>query len=163
MILPTILSENARIHGRRPAVLDGDGTFSWVEFVDRVARAAGILRSLGLRRGERFAVIMRNNFRQAELFWAGYWSGIVPVPINWRLSPGEIAAILEDAECRLIAVEEEFLPVLASPALSARRTRVLKVEASGGPTMRDVVPQPNNAVERGLSFVNNVGYLSPKP
>ena len=34
---------------------------------------------------------------------------------------------------------------------------------SGGPTMRDVVPQPNNAVERGLSFVNNVGYLSPKP
>jgi len=132
MILPTILSENARIHGRRPAVLDGDGTFTWVEFVDRVARAAGILRSLGLRRGERFAVVMRNSFRQAELLWAGYWSGIVPVPVNWRLSPGEIADILEDAECRLIAAEEEFLSILESPPLSAWRSRVLKVEASGG-------------------------------
>jgi len=132
MILPTILAENARIHGRRPAVLDGDGMFTWADFADRVARAAGVLRSLGLRRGERFAVVMRNSFRQAELLWAGYWSGIIPVPVNWRLSPAEIADILEDAECRLIAVEEEFLPTLESPALAAWRDRVLKVEASGG-------------------------------
>ena len=132
MILPTILAENARIHGRRPAVQDEDGRLTWAEFADRVARAAGVLRGLGLRRGERFAVLMRNSFRQAELLWAGYWSGIVPVPVNWRLSAAEIAAILEDAECRLIAAEEEFLPVLESPALSAWRDQVLKVEASGG-------------------------------
>ena len=112
MILSTILAENARIHGRRPAVLDGDGTFTWGDFSDRVARVGGVLRSLGLRRGERFAVVMRNSFRQAELLWAGYWSGIVPVPVNWRLSAAEIATILEDAECRLIAAEEEFLPVV---------------------------------------------------
>jgi len=132
MILSTILSENARIHGRRPAVLDGDGMFTWVDFADRVARAAGVFHSLDLRRGERFAIVMRNSFRQAELLWAGYWSGIIPVPVNWRLSPAEIADILEDAECRLIAVEEEFLPVLESPVLAAWRDRVLKVEASGG-------------------------------
>ena len=118
MILPTILVENARTQGRRPAVLDGDGILTWGDFSNRVARAAGLLRALGLRRGERFAVLMRNSFRQAELLWAGYWSGIVPVPVNWRLSPGEIADILEDAECRLIAVEEEFLPMLESPALA---------------------------------------------
>ena len=93
MILPTILAENARIHGRRPAVLDDDGTFTWVEFADRVARAAGVLGSLGLRRGERFALVMRNGFRQAELLWAGYWSGIIPVPVNWRFSPAEISRL----------------------------------------------------------------------
>ena len=133
MILPTVLAENARIHGRRGAMLDQDGQFTWAEFADRVARAAGVLRSFGLQRGERFAVLMRNSFRQAELLWAGYWSGVVPVPINWRLSPVEIAAILEDAECRLIAAEEEFLTVLDSPALAAWRNRVLKIETSGGP------------------------------
>ena len=132
MILPSILVENARIHARRPAVLEGDAKFTWAEFADRVARAAGMLRSLGLRRGDRFGVVMRNSFRQAELFWAGYWAGVVPVPVNWRLSPVEIAGILEDAECRLAAVEEEFLPVLDSPALSAWRSKVLRVEASGG-------------------------------
>ena len=133
MILPTILAENARIHGRRPAVLDADGTFTWVDFAYRVARAAGVLRFLGLRRGERFALVMRNSFRQAELLWAGYWSGIIPVPVNWRLSPGEIADILEDAECGLIALEDEFLPMFDAPALAAWRDRVLQVEASGGP------------------------------
>lgn len=130
MILPTILVENARIHGRRPAVQDLDGRLTWAEFVDRVARAAGVLHRLGLRRGDRFAVLMRNSFRQAELLWAGYWSGIVPVPVNWRLSPAEIAAVLEDAECRLVAAEEEFFQVLGSPALAA--WQLLKVETSGG-------------------------------
>src|SRR3972149_5130426 len=91
-----------------------------------------MLRGLGLRRGDRFATLMRNGFRQAELLWAGYWSGVVPVPVNWRLSPIEIAATLEDSECRLVAAEEEFLPLLESPALSAWRPRVLTVEASGG-------------------------------
>ena len=133
MILPTILVENARIHGRRHAILDGDGRFTWAEFGARVARAAGVLRSLGLRRGDRFGLVMRNSFRQAELFWAGYWSGVVPVPVNWRLNPVEIADILEDAECRLVAAEGEFMPALDSPALSAWRGKVLRVEASGGP------------------------------
>jgi len=133
MILPTILVENSRIHGRRHAILDEDGTFTWAEFADRVARAAGLLRSLGLRRGDRFGVVMRNSFRQAELLWAGYWSGAVPVPVNWRLSPVEIAEILDDAECKLVAAEEEFLPALDLPALADWRSKVLKVEASGGP------------------------------
>jgi acyl-CoA synthetase (AMP-forming)/AMP-acid ligase II len=133
MILSTILAENARIHRRRPAVLDDDGMFTWSDFADRVARAAGVLRSLGLRRGERFALVMRNGFRQAELLWAGYWSGIIPVPVNWRLSPGEIAEILEDAGCRLIAVEEEFVPLLESPALAAWHDRVLRVETERRP------------------------------
>jgi len=146
MILPTILVENARTQGRRPAVLDGDGILTWGDFSNRVARAAGLLRALGLRRGERFAVLMRNSFRQAELLWAGYWSGIVPVPVNWRLSPGEIADILEDAECRLIAAEEEFLQVLESPALSA--WRVLKVETSGG---------------RRLDYEDLLGATAPVP
>ena len=132
MILPSVLSENAYLHGSLPAILDRDATLTWSELADRVARGAGMLRGLGLRRGERFATLMRNGFRQAELLWAGYWSGVVPVPINWRLSPVEIAASLEDSGCRLVAAEEEFLPMLATPALSALRPRVLSVEASGG-------------------------------
>lgn len=133
MILPTILVENVRLHARRHAILDGDGKFTWAQFADRVARAAGVLGSLGLRRGDRFGVLMRNSFRQAELFWAGYWSGVVPVPVNWRLSPVEIADILADAECKLVATEEAFLSGFDASALAAWRSLLLKVEASGGP------------------------------
>ena len=70
MILPTIIAENARNHANRLAVLDAERNFTWPEFVERVARAAGALRDLGLRRGDRFAIVMRNSFRFAELLWA---------------------------------------------------------------------------------------------
>ncbi len=129
MILPAVLAENAYRHGSRSLILDDEGSFTWAEFADRVTRGAGMLAGFGLQRGERFGTIMRNGFRQAELLWAGYWSGIVPVPVNWRLSPAEIAAILEDSACRLVTMEKEFLPLLDSPALSAWRTRVLTVES----------------------------------
>ena len=72
MILPTVLVENARLRGRRPAILDDEGTFTWSQFTDRVARAAGMLHAKGLRPGDRFAIVMRNGFRHAELLWAGY-------------------------------------------------------------------------------------------
>src|SRR3972149_9480992 len=97
MNLANILVENARIHGRRPAIVDDEGSFTWAELGNRVARAAGVVRDRGLRRGDRFAVLMRNSFRPAAVFWAGSWSGAIPVPINWRLSPLEIADILEDS------------------------------------------------------------------
>ena len=112
-------------------MLDDEARLTWSEFADRVARAAGVLRGHGLRRGDRYALIMRNSFRQAELTWGGYWSGIVPVPVNWRLSPVEIAAILKDAGCALVAAEEEFLPLLDTPALGEWKKTLLQVESAG--------------------------------
>ena len=132
MMLPHVLIENARLRGRQPAILDDEGTFTWSAFTDRVARAAGMLRAKGLRAGDRFAIVMRNGFRHAELLWAGYWAGIIPVPINWRLSPVEIAAILEDSGAKLVAASGEFVPMMDNPALAPWRERVLAVQAAAG-------------------------------
>ncbi len=132
MNLPSIILENAHLYGRRPAILDDEGRFTWSQFTDRVARAAGVLTGKGLRPGERFAILMRNGFRNAELLWAGYWAGFVPVPINWRLSPREIAAILEDSGAKLIASASEFAPLLDSPPLARWRERVVSIEAAAG-------------------------------
>jgi long-chain acyl-CoA synthetase len=132
MILPTVIYEHALLRGRHPAILDDEGTYTWSQFADRVARAAGMLHAKGLRPGERFAILMRNGFRHAELLWAGYWAGIVPVPINWRLSPLEIAAILDDSGAKLVAVASEFAPFMDDPALAPWRDHLLTVEAAAG-------------------------------
>jgi len=132
MNLASVLDENSRIHGQRPAVVDDEGTFTWAQFADRGMRASGVLRARGLRRGDRLALLMRNGFRQAELLWAGYWSGVVPVPVNWRLSPAEIADILDDSGAKWVAAEPEFLALLESPRLAPRREGALTVEAGAG-------------------------------
>ena len=103
----------ARRHfARSLATIDEDGTrHSWAEHMDKVARLAGALRAMGLAPGERFAIIAPNSVRQCELIHAGYWSGTVPVPVNFRLAPPEIASIVLESRARVIFIASRFLPL----------------------------------------------------
>ena len=76
----------------RMAVRDDAGSLRWDAYVARIARAAGALRRQGLAPGERFGILARNSVAQALLINSGYWGGMVPVPLNYRLAPTEITA-----------------------------------------------------------------------
>ena len=130
LTLTFMLDQTVRLYGQRTAIRDSERNFTWIEFADRVARAAGVLHSLGLRRGERFGIMSRNSFRFAELNYAGYRMGAVPVPINYRLAPPEIESILDDAECRLLAVDDAFRDFIESDELSPWRERMFWVCAA---------------------------------
>ncbi len=88
--LAAALAATVRHNPNRVAIRDRERSHSWAEFGDRVARGARMLADLGVAPGERFAILARNGFRYEELKWAGYWSGAVPVPINWRLAAPEM-------------------------------------------------------------------------
>lgn len=131
-VLISTIGSNAN----RVAILDGDETLTWRQFGDRVARAAGVLQELGLNPGDRFAIIARNGLPLEELKWAGFWSGIVAVPVNWRLAPPEIRHIVEDAQCPRIFVERDFEAYFDDAALSPYRSRIIPLDPDYG-TMRD--------------------------
>ncbi len=124
-----------RHNGPRPAMLDVAKTYSWNEFGERVGRAAGALKALGVDPGARFAVLARNGFRFEELKWAGFWLGAVPVPINWRLAPPEIAAMLDDAEVKALLVENHFQSALDHEALGAWKKKAVVIGDSAGPSL----------------------------
>ena len=107
LTLPSLLQRTSRLHGDRIAVADAQSQYTWNEFVQNVSKLAAVLQSLKVSPQQRFAILSRNSFYNAALMQAGYWLGAVPVPINYRLAPKEIAFILKDAECKLVAVEEE--------------------------------------------------------
>ncbi len=121
-----------RLYGGRPAIVDDEGTFTWTEFSDRAMRAAGVLAGLGVKPGERFAILSRNTFRHAELIHAGYWMGAIPVPINFRLAAPEIRHILEDSESGVLAVDEALTGLAGAPGLAPWRERILHVGAAPG-------------------------------
>jgi long-chain acyl-CoA synthetase len=124
------LQRAVRLYGDRPAVLDSERNFTWDQFAERVARAAGVLRSLGIEAGERYGIVSRNGFRNNELMHAGYWMGAVPVPVNYRLAPPEIAYVLDNAECKLLIVEDLFAELLGAEELAPWVKNVLLVAAS---------------------------------
>lgn len=125
--LTCALEQARRLYAERTAVLDVARRYTWGETVERIARAATVLSGLGVRRGERFGVLCRNTFRHFELLHAGYWMGAVPVPVNYRLAPLEIAQILDDAECHALAVEDVFVELLETTPLARWRNSALLV------------------------------------
>jgi long-chain acyl-CoA synthetase len=127
LTLTSILKRTLCAFGPQNAIVDPEGTFTWAEFGDRVARAAGLLQSLDVRPGDRYAIICRNSFRNAEIMHAGYWMGAIPVPINFRLAPPEIAYVLENAECKLTVVEHDFTKILNADEIAKPANNVLMV------------------------------------
>jgi long-chain acyl-CoA synthetase len=134
LTLPSLLQRTARLHGNNPAILDPGGDLDWSAWIGQIARAGGMLgHTLGLAPGGRVGIIARNSVRQAELIYACYWAGVVPVPVNFRLAPPEIAAVLEDADCKALAVEAHFAGLLGSAPLDAWRSRAFLLAAQSGP------------------------------
>ncbi len=70
---------------------------TWQQTQDRVSRVAGALSALGVRRGERVAILAFNSDRYLELMYALPWLGAVMVPLNTRLAAAEIEYILNDS------------------------------------------------------------------
>lgn len=130
MTLPSLLQRSALLYGARTAIYDAEGDLTWSTYVKRIAQAAGVLSQLGVKPGERFAILCRNCVRQAELIYAGYWAGAIPVPLNYRLAPREIAGMLEDAECRLLAVESTFVDLLDRAPLDVWRSRSVCIDTA---------------------------------
>ena len=123
--------ERARgLYGARTAILDDEGAFTWTRFADRTTRAAGVLAGLGVRPGDRFAILSRNTFRHAELIHAGYWMGAIAVPINFRLAAPEIRHILDDSSSGVLVVDETLADLAAAPELAPWRARALSVGAA---------------------------------
>ncbi len=129
-----------RLYAARTAVVDDERVFTWGEFVDRARRAASVLDGLGVGPGERYAILSRNTFRNAELMHAGYWSGRVPVPVNIRLAGPEIRHILDDSDCRLLVVDEALTELANADELAPWRERTLPVASQYEALLADAVP-----------------------
>lgn len=155
MNLVRALRSTIRHNGPRPALVDTSRTFTWAEFGERVERAAGALRSLGIERGARFAILARNGFRFEELKWAAFTLGAVPVPVNVRLAPPEIAAILEDCAAVRVLVETPFQGALEHPALAPWRARATDIGETSGASAA--------AYEALLARADPVGAADPAP
>lgn len=67
-----------------------------------INQLANAFISSGLQTGDRIAVLSKNSIEYLLLYYAAAKAGVVPVPLNFRLSPKEWAYIINDAEVKLI-------------------------------------------------------------
>ncbi len=75
---------------------------------ERARRLANALIGLGLRKGDRVAVLAFNCIEWAEIYAATAKAGLVAVPVNFRLIAAEALYVIEDAECAALIVEDQL-------------------------------------------------------
>lgn len=83
----------------------------WSDLDRRVRKLANGLRKLGLQNGDRVAVLSRNCIEYKELFFATGRAGVVLQPLNWRLAPAAIAALIKNAQPKAIVMSSEYRSV----------------------------------------------------
>lgn len=93
----------------RVCVEDGSTSFTYREVEQRSTRFAAALAGLGLRSGDRIALLSKNAAEWATLYYGAFKAGVVPVPLNFRLHPREWSYQLQDSGARAIFVGPEFV------------------------------------------------------
>src|SRR5262245_7028283 len=79
----------------------------------RANKLAHAVTALGLRRGDRVALLLRNSLEYYEVYFGLAKLGLVLCGINWRLASPEVAYILSNSGARLLVYGEEFAAVVA--------------------------------------------------
>ncbi len=106
--LGQILSVHARLSPNRVGARDLDREMSFAQWNERSCRLANALLGLGLAKGDRFAVLAYNRVEWLEFYAAAAKSGLVIVPINFRLVGPEIRFILDNAGATALIVQDEL-------------------------------------------------------
>ena len=86
--------------------------YTYAEFAERVTRLAGALTGLGIERGDRVGTLAWNSHRHLELYWAAPLSGAVLHTVNIRLSPHDLAYIVNHAGDAILFVDRSLWPAI---------------------------------------------------
>lgn len=134
-----MLSSHARLFPHRLGARDLERAMTFAEWNTRACRLANALLGLGLRKGDRVAVLAYNCLEWAEIYMATAKAGLVAVPVNFRLTAREAAFIIENAEASLIIVQDELSGVIEEigSALSVPMDRVIAFGPARPKGLRD--------------------------
>jgi acyl-CoA synthetase (AMP-forming)/AMP-acid ligase II len=141
-----IVDSRLPAHAAAPALMDeSGGVVSYGELARRIGDAHGALLAAGLRPGDRIMLVGENCVEMIVLLFAAIRCRAWAVPLNSRLSAGEVDAIREHCQPRLV-----YYSVSASPEAGqhAQRHHAQACDLPGaagrvwlGPTSATCVPE----------------------
>jgi len=106
--LSQLLRQTAALHPGRAGVIQGERRWTWGEIDRRVDALVAALRSRGIGQGDRLLVQSRNTLAMFESCWVAFRLGAVWVPVNFRLTPPEVAWLGASSGAVAMLADEGF-------------------------------------------------------
>lgn len=150
MNVVSALVHNAKRISDKTAIVYEDRSYTYHEFNEAVNRFANGLIDLGVKKGEKVALMMKNSDHFAISYFACAKVGAIIVPMNFRLVEREIAYILDQSDSALVISDSEFETLIDS----ARQNI---------PDVRQVITVEKSLIEGNLSIENVSSNSAAEP
>ena len=106
------LERSALVYPDKAAVVYKDKRYTYGELYARVNQLAGALKHAGVRQGDRVAFLVPNVPAMLEGHYGPLRVGAILVAINIRLSPREVAYILNHSGAKVLVFDAELAPTV---------------------------------------------------
>jgi len=108
MVLTETLAKALKLFPQKRAIVCGNKHWTYQEFCSRIHQLSRCLKGFGLKKDDKVAILHPNCHTFLEAYYAIPQIGAISVPINTRLSPREIAFILQDSESKVLIADVMF-------------------------------------------------------
>ena len=119
---------------------------SYSQLWQRIKRATAVLRMLGVKQGDRVAYLGLNDPAMLVLLFALARLGAILLPLNYRLAPAELQAILDHSAASLIVTDDYHAPVATAMALAGER-KPISIDSLHPDVADEVIPELENLAE----------------
>jgi fatty-acyl-CoA synthase len=168
-LTPTaFLHRAAKVFPDRIGVVDGSLELTYREFLDRSLKFAGALKALGVKPGDRVAVLAGNSHVMLAAHCAVPFAGAALVALNTRITPADIAYILGHAGAAVLVYDDRF--AAAAAAVGAQMGPGLQLVRAGGETdeLEGLIANASPALEsvddeRSLLAINYTSGTTGRP
>jgi fatty-acyl-CoA synthase len=158
----TQLARHALMQPQATALRFLGRTTTWAELHNRVCGLAGALHRRGVGSGDRVMILMLNRPEFVETCLAATMLGAIAVPVNFRLTPPELAYLVEDCGAAAVVTEPMLAPVAAAVREIAPELATVIVAEAGSESLASL--RSASAGETVLGYedlINEEGEAAP--
>ncbi len=112
--LAEMVKLNSKKFQKKVAIKDKARRFTYPELNKRVNKLSHSLLSLGLKKGDKFAILLENSIEIIEAYLAAAKTGLIITPIHFRLVGREVINVIENSDSKALIVHNEFTPIVDS-------------------------------------------------
>lgn len=112
--LAEMVKLNTKKFPKKIAIKNKTRRLTYTELNKRVNKLSHSLLSLGLKKGDKFAVLLENSIEIVEAYLAAAKTGLIIAPIHFRFVGREIINVMENSDSKVLIVHNEFTPIIDS-------------------------------------------------
>lgn len=150
MNIGSLLALNTRRHPDKWAMTCENREYTYVQFNRMINRFAHGLLHLGVKKGEKISLMMKNSDYFVICYYAAAKIGAVLVPMNFRLIAREVNYILEQSDSVIVICDEEY-------------DQLIEEAKQGIPIIRQIITVTQPKVGSHLSFNEVLSQLDDEP